>query len=107
MVSRCVDQLQRPLTSQDDNKDMFSVCNKNNNQIKFRTWPHKHGSVGCAGEKGKHNSFSFACVLQNTKNAYRNINVVAELDYEYRTYVMSYQALSLHIYASTLSDATL
>jgi hypothetical protein len=84
-----VDQLQRPLTNQDDYKDMFSVCDKNNNEIKFRKWPHKYGGKGCAVAKGKHNSFSFACVLQNTKYAYRNINVVAELDCEYHVYVMS------------------
>jgi hypothetical protein len=84
---------------------MFSVCDKNNNQIKFRTWPHKHGGKGCAGEKGRHNSFSFACVLQNTKNAYRNINVVVELDCEYHRHYNEL-ADAIYIHSNSLSAAT-
>jgi hypothetical protein len=56
--------------------------NSNSYIGKYRTWLHKHGGKGCAGEKGKHDSFTFACVFQNTFFAHRDINEVAELDFK-------------------------
>ena len=49
-----------------DYAKMFQSCDSYyNQQIKSRMWPHKHGGRGHLGERGKHSSFAFACVLQN------------------------------------------
>ena len=66
-----------------DYAKMFQACVSYNQQIKNRMWPHRHGGKGHLGERGKHSSFAFACVLLNTFNAYRDIMKVDKSDFEY------------------------
>ena len=52
---------------------MFAACDVFNSQIKERIWPHRHGSGGHLGERGKCSSFAFGCGSQNTLHAYCSI----------------------------------
>ena len=59
------------------------------------------------GEAGKHNSFMFGCIIENTVNAYdRHIMNVDSEDFEYFGYCQTL-ANDLYVYASTLSDSTI
>ena len=83
---------------------MFAACDQFNSQIKNRIWPHRHGGRGCLGESGKFSSFAFGCVLQNTFNAYCDINAVGRDSIDYYSFCESLGS-QLYIYANTLDDA--
>ena len=85
---------------------VFQACDSYNQQIKSRMWPHKHGGRGHLGERGKHSSFAFACVLQNTFNAYRSIMKMTKSDFEYYSFCETL-ANDLYQYAHTQSAATI
>ena len=90
----------------DDYKKMFDMCDKYNKQIKKRVWPFKPGGKDHLGEQGKYHSFAFGCVLQNTFNAYRDMNNIDKKNYEYYSYC-EVLARQLYEYSNALSDASL
>ena len=55
------------------------------------------------GEAGKFSSFAFGCVLQNTFNAYCDINNVGRHCIDYYSFCESL-ASQLYIYANTFND---
>ena len=59
-----------------DYGEMFSACDAYNRRINNRTWPHRHGGRKRLGDMGKFSSFASGCVLQNTFNAYCDMNSV-------------------------------
>ena len=65
----------------------FNDCDRANREIKNRIWPHKHGERGRLGERGKFSSFAFGIVLQNTFNAFCDMNSLDSDDYKYYHYV--------------------
>ena len=90
-ISNACQRFARPGTHQhrpavDAYKKKFGVCDLFNHQIKHRLWPHKHGGKGTRGERGKQESFAFGCILLNTFNAYRDINEIAIIDYDYYSF---------------------
>ena len=88
-------------------KKTFGVCDLFNRQIKHRIGPHKHSGKGTMmGERGKKDSFAFGCILLNIFNAYRDINEVVDVDYDYHSFCVKL-ADELYIYAMDLSDDTL
>lgn len=89
-----------------DYAKMFDSCDKFNKQIKNRIWPHQHGGKGRLGERGKFSSFAFGVVLQNTFNAYRDINSIGSAEYEYYGLCKTL-ASQLYEYAGGLSDDTI
>ena len=90
----------------DDYSKLFYAYDGYNKQIKHRVWPHRDGGNGRLGEAGKHNSFMFGCIIENTVNAYRHIMNVDSEDFEYFGYCQTL-ANDLYVYASTLSDSTI
>ena len=87
-------------------KKKFGVCDLFNRQIKYRIWPHKHGGKGVKGERGKQDSFAFGCILQNTFNAYRDINDITSEEYDYHSFCMQL-ADQVYMYALEQSTATI
>ena len=59
----------------------IGVCDLFNRQIKHRIWPHRHGGKGTTGERGKQE-----CILLNTLYAYRDINQIADVEYDYYSF---------------------
>ena len=56
------------------------------------------------GEAGKFNSFAFECVLQNTFNAYCDINNVDRQSIDYYSFCESLASQLYILYANTLND---
>lgn len=83
---------------------MFSACDVFNRQIKNRIWPHKHGGRRHLGDMGKFSSFAFGCVLQNTFNAYCDINSIGRNEFDYYS-LCEELASQLYAHANTLSQA--
>ena len=60
----------------------FSLCEVFNRQIIHRILPQKHRGKGARGERSKQDSFAFEGILLYTFYAYRNINDIANIDYD-------------------------
>jgi hypothetical protein len=58
----------------DDYKLHFDSCDKFNAGLHGRTWPFKRGGKGVSGEFGRQHDFTMGCVLQNTINAWKELN---------------------------------
>ena len=67
-------------------KKKFGVCDLFNRQIKYRIWPHRHGGKGTRGERGKQDSFAFGYIFLETFNAYRDINNIVNVEYDYDSF---------------------
>ena len=89
-----------------DYAKMFQACDFYNQQIKNRMWPHRHGGKEHLREREEHSLFAFACVLQNTFNAYRANMKVDKSDFEYYGFCKTL-ASDLYEYAHTQSTATI
>ena len=89
-MSNAYQRLARPGTHHhrpaiDAYKKKFGVCDLFNRQVKHRIGPHRHGGKGIRGKRGKH-SFVFGCILLNTFNVYRDINQIADVEYDYYSF---------------------
>ena len=51
-----------------------------------RKWPHKNGGRNIPGDEGHHHNFAMSCILQNTFNAYIEINSINPVEYEFKKY---------------------
>lgn len=58
----------------DNYATFFKGCDDFNKGLNGRHWPFKRGGKGVSGESGEHNDFIMACILQNTFNAFHDIN---------------------------------
>lgn len=57
-------------------KCMFNVCDRFNRNLHDRTWPHRRGGRGMMGEFGHQHNFFMSCCIQNTINAYLDIEKI-------------------------------
>ena len=80
---------------------MFSTCDKFNRALHDRKWPHRAGGRDTMADVGTQDSFAFACILQNTFNAYRSLNGVNITDYSFKVYCLEL-ADSLFAHANSL-----
>jgi hypothetical protein len=84
----------------DHYKAMFSKCDRFNRLLHDRKWPHNHCGRNCRGDEGHHHNFGLSCILQNTFNAYLEINGNDSLPYEFERYCLEL-ANDIYIYVST------
>lgn len=54
-------------------KETFSVCDKLNQEMHDKTWPHKHGGFSRLGDPGEQNEYAFTTMLLNTFNLFRSL----------------------------------
>jgi hypothetical protein len=57
-------------------KVMFSLCDAFNRALHDRLWPHRCGGGKSNGHMGHIHKFAMGCVIQNTINAYCDINKI-------------------------------
>ena len=81
------------------------MCDLFNHQIK-----HRIGRTGMSkrtrGEREKQDYFVFGCVALNMFNVYRDINEIADVEYDYYSFCAEI-AGQLYTHSVTLSDAPL
>ena len=65
----------------DHYNSLFSMCDNFNRALHDRTWPHKHGGSGVAGDLGHQHNFALSIVLQNTFNAYNCAHGIDTFDF--------------------------
>ena len=70
----------------DHYKSMFNACDRYNRMLHDRKWPHKNGGRNIPGDEGHHHNFAMSCILQNTFNAYIEINSINPVEYEFKKY---------------------
>ena len=58
----------------DDYAKAYNVCDKFNQSLSKRYWPHKHDSKDCSGEYGQQDNFAFSVLLQNVRNVWLMVN---------------------------------
>ena len=87
-------------------KKKFGVCDLFNSQIKHRIWPHRDGGKGTIGDRGKQGSFAFGCISLNTFNAFRDMNHIADAEYDYYSFCAQL-ANDLYTHALNLSEVPL
>lgn len=80
---------------------MMHSCDLYNRELNSRTWPHRHGGGEVMGEHGKLNDFAFSAILQNTYNAYINVNKISSSTLSYRTFC---EELSQEIYGNIVNN---
>ena len=67
-------------------KSMFNACNRYNRMLHDRKWPHKNCGRDIPGDEGHQQNFAMSCILQNTFNAYIEINHINPVNYEFEKY---------------------
>ena len=70
----------------DHYKSMFNAYDWFNQMLYDRKWPHKNGDRNIPGDVGHHHNFAMSCILQNTFNAYIEINGIIPVEYEFKKY---------------------
>lgn len=79
----------------------FKGCDTFNKRIKEFMWPHRSGGNDCFADPGHQDKFSFACILQNTFNAFRSVNKIPSENYNFKIYCLQL-ADDLFQYADSL-----
>ena len=72
----------------DHYKSMFNAYDWFNQMLYDRKWPHKNGDRNIPGDVGHHHNFAMSCILQNTFNAYIEINGIIPVEYEFKKYCL-------------------
>ena len=68
-------------------KEMFSICDIFNRNLRDRSWPLRQGGRDKYAEPGVEHNFAFSAVLQNVFSTYLSINKPdEEYDYEYSAF---------------------
>lgn len=85
----------------DDYSHLFNMCDLFNGKLKDRKWPHRAGGGSTMSDPGTQDTFAFACILQNTFNAYRSMNRINIENYNFEIYCCQL-ATDLFAYADAL-----
>ena len=72
----------------DHYKSMSNACDRFHRMLHDRKWPHKNGGRNIPGDVGHHHNFAMSCILQNTFNAYIEINCIIPVEYEFKKYYL-------------------
>lgn len=91
---------EKRIPAYDTYKTFFETCDGFNHRLNKKHWPFKRGGSGVAGENGAHNDCIMACILQNTFNAYHDIN---NTNYENLTFEKLCETLSDSIFQYSLT----
>ena len=83
-------------------KEMFSECDSFNRRLKDKTWPYHRGGKGLKGALGRINDFYMGIILQNTFNAWLEVN---DIDADGISFRALCDILSQSLYAEAIKLA--
>lgn len=70
-------------------KEMFSICDVFNRNLRHRSWPLRRADHSKYAEPGVEHNFAFSAVLQNVFSTYLSVNKPEYTDYLYSVFCTS------------------